>query len=105
MSVVFYFMHGCPACEATWPTWKKAKKMMMHTKEVEARQVGPEKNVSSFPTFVVEDENGLEIKRVEGRQSNPKVLIRELGVKARKSSTRKSKTRRLRPRTTRRRIR
>jgi hypothetical protein len=102
MSVVFYFMHGCPACEATWPTWKKAKKMMMHAKEVEARQVSPDKNVNSFPTFVVEDENGLEIKRVEGRQSDPRMLIRELGVKPRKSKTRKSKTR---PRTTRRRIR
>ncbi len=95
-------MHGCPACEATWPTWKKAKKMMGHTKEVEARQVPPGKNVNSFPTFIVEDENGMEIKRVEGRQSNPKALVKQLGVKSRRSSTRR---RRVRARTTRRQIR
>jgi hypothetical protein len=76
--------------------------MMGHTKEVEARQVLPGKNVSSFPTFVVEDEHGLEVRRVEGRQSSPKMLMKQLGVKPRKSSTRR---RRVRARTTRRQIR
>lgn len=102
MSVVFYFMHGCSACEATWPTWKNAKKMIGRTKEVEAQQVPMGKNVNSFPTFVVEDENGLEIKRVEGRQTDPRMLVASLGVKGKKSKTRR---RRMRPRTTRRRIR
>jgi hypothetical protein len=96
-------MNGCPACEATWPIWKKAKKMMVRTKEVEAQQVPPGKNVNSFPTFVVEDENGMEVKRVEGRQSDPRILIASLGVKPRRSKTRR--VRRSRPRTTRRRIR
>jgi hypothetical protein len=76
--------------------------MIGRTKEVEAQQVPPGKNVNSFPTFVVEDENGLEIKRVEGRQSDPRMLVASLGVKAKKSKTRR---RRMRPRTTRRRIR
>ncbi len=74
MSVVFYFMEGCPACEATWPTWRKVKKSLGSAKEVESRQVPMGKNVNSFPTFVVEDENGLEIRRVEGSQSSPKEL-------------------------------
>lgn len=104
MSVVFYFMDGCPACEATWPTWRKVKKSLGSVKEVEAKQVPMGKNVQSFPTFVVEDENGMEVKRVEGRQGNPVALLADLGVRKRKK-TRKSKTRRLRPRTTRRQIR
>jgi hypothetical protein len=103
MSVVFYFMHGCPACEATWPTWRKVKKSLGNAKEVESKQVPMGKNVQSFPTFVVEDEDGLEVKRVEGRQTSPRALMADLGVK--KKRTRKSKTRRLRPGSTRRKIR
>jgi hypothetical protein len=102
MSVVFYFMNGCPACEATWPTWRKVKKSLGKVKEVEARQVPEGKDVQSFPTFVVEDENGIEIRRLEGRQTSPITLMADLGVKARKSRTRR---RRVRARTTRRKIR
>lgn len=104
MSVVFYFMEGCPACEATWPTWRKVKKSLGKSKEVEAKQVPRGKNIESFPTFVVEDENGLEIKRVEGRQMSPIALMADLGVKRKRSRTR-TRTRRVRPRTTRRKIR
>jgi len=103
MSVVFYFMKGCPACEATWPTWKKAKKSLGKVKEVEARQVPEGKNVQSFPTFVVEDASGMEVKRLEGRQTNPVTLIADLGVKPRKS--RSTRRRRVRARSTRRKIR
>jgi hypothetical protein len=78
--------------------------MMGRTKEVEAQQVPPGKNVNSFPTFIVEDENGLEIKRVEGRQADVKELIESLGVKGKKKGGR-TRRRRSRPRTTRRRIR
>jgi hypothetical protein len=104
MSVVFYFMHGCPACDATWPTWRKVKKSLGNVKEVESKQVPMGKNVQSFPTFVVEDEDGLEVKRVEGRQTSPLALLADLGVK-KKKKTRKSKTRRLRAGSTRRKIR
>ncbi len=104
MSVVFYFMKGCPACEATWPAWKKVKKTMRTpVLEIEAQKVPAGKNVTSFPTFVLEDENGLEVKRVEGRQLNAKALMKELGVKPRNSRT--TRRRRVRARTTRRQIR
>ena len=106
MSVVFYFMDGCPACEATWPTWKKVKKSLGNVKEVEAKQVPMGKNVQSFPTFVVEDANGMEMKRVEGRQISPAALLADLGVPKRKKSRKTRKGgRRSRARTTRRQIR
>lgn len=104
MSVVFYFMDGCPACEATWPTWKKVKKMAKGRggmKEVESKQMMPGTNVQSFPTFVVEDEEGNEVKRIEGRQQNAAVLMRELGIK--KGGSRRTRRRRG-TRSTRRRI-
>jgi hypothetical protein len=106
MSVVFYFMKGCPACEATWPAWEKVKKSLGKTKEVESKQVPPEKNVQSFPTFIVEDENGVEIKRVEGRRTLPAELLHDLGMqKKKKTKSRKGGRRHSRARTTRRRIR
>lgn len=92
MSVVFYFMEGCPACEATWPAWKKAKKSLGKVKEVESKQVPMGKNVNSFPTFVIEDGSGMEIKRVEGRQTTPKELLKALGMK-KKSYTRRRRVR------------
>ena len=106
MSVVFYFMDGCPACEATWPTWRKVKKEAGQTKEIESKQVPMGKNVTSFPTIVIEDENGLEVRRIEGRQTDAKALLSE--IKGKKKGGRKArktrKTRRSR-RTTRRKIR
>lgn len=107
MSVVFYFMNGCPACEATWPTWRKVKKMAMgHLREMESRQIPAGKNVQSFPTFVVEDENGVEVHRVVGSQSDPEALMAQLKLKPKsKKGKGRRKTRRLRAGTTRRNIR
>ena len=103
MSVVFYFMDGCPACHATWPAWRKVKKMATgRMREVEMKQIPPGVDIRSFPTFVVEDENGLEVKKIVGSRKDPAVLMRDLGLK-RKS---RSKTRRfLRPGATRRKVR
>lgn len=73
-------------------------------REVESKQVPQEANVQSFPTFIVEDENGLEVKRIEGRQANPKALMRDLGMKSKKKTLRTRRASR-RARTTRRNIR
>jgi hypothetical protein len=105
MSVVFYFMNGCGACAATWPTWKKVKKMAKGPiREVEAKQVPSEANVRSFPTFVVENEDGQEVDRVEGRQMNARALMKRLGMKAKKTKG-TLRRRSSRARTTRRNIR
>ena len=113
MSVVFYFMEGCPACEATRPTWEEVKKMAVgHLREMESAQIPPNKNVKSFPTFVVEDENGMEVHRVVGSQSDPDALMTELKLKKKEKPAKKGKgrrktrkTRRLRAGATRRKIR
>lgn len=112
MSVVFYFMKGCPACEATRPTWEEVKKMAVgHLREMESKQIPPNKDVKSFPTFVVEDEDGMEVHRVVGSKSDPEALMAELNLKkkpkAKKGKGRRGsrKTRRLRAGTTRRNIR
>ncbi len=105
MSVVFYFMDGCPACEATWPTWRKVKKLAVgRLREMESKQIPPSKEVMSFPTFVIEDEDGNEIERIVGREEDPEVLMSKLKLKPKKGKGRR-KTRRLRPGTTRRKIR
>jgi hypothetical protein len=74
-------------------------------REVESKQMTPGTDVTIFPTFIVEDEDGLEVKRVEGRQTNPKALMRQLGMKSKKMGTTRRSSRRNRPRTTRRNIR
>lgn len=74
------------------------------TREVESAQVPPGVGVDSFPTFIVEDGNGSEVKRIVGRQMDPRALMAELGLPRKsKRSTRRGK--RSLPRTTRRRIR
>jgi hypothetical protein len=107
MSVVFYFMKGCPACEATWPTWRKVKKMAMgNLREMESKQIPSGKNVSSFPTFVIEDDNGLEVHRIVGSQEDAESLMTALKLKPKSKKVKgRRKTRRLRAGTTRRKIR
>ena len=103
MSVVFYFMDGCGACKATWPTWRKVKSMAKgQMKEVESAAMPPTANVDSFPTFVKLNDEGMEVYRVVGRQTNAPALMKELGLARRSRSTRR---RRGRPGTTRRKIR
>lgn len=104
MSVVFYFMDGCGACAATWPTWKKVKKMAVGpVREVESKQLPRGSTVRSFPTFVVENEDGQEVDRVVGRQKNAVALMKRLGMKMKRSKG--TLRRRSNPRTTRRKIR
>lgn len=110
MSVVFYFMKGCPACESTRPTWEKVKKMAVgRLREMESKQIPPNKDVKSFPTFVIEDEDGVEVHRVVGSQSDPEALMTELKLKKKetkgKGRRKTRKSRRSRARTTRRHIR
>lgn len=98
--VIFFFMHGCPHCERTWPAWDKAKgqlRKVAAVEETESKEVSPDDGVSSFPTFIVRMGN-KEVKRVEGARENPKQLIKELGLRAsrRRGSLRRRTNRRRR---------
>lgn len=73
------------------------------TREVESAQVPPGAKVESFPTFVVEDENGTEVKRAVGRRLDARALLSELGL--RRKQMRKTRRGRSLPRSTRRKIR
>jgi thiol-disulfide isomerase/thioredoxin len=80
-AVVYFFMIGCPHCEAMKPAWEDAKKKMKNVdiKEKEARDVGPEDGVQSFPTIVVM-KKGKEVKRLEGKRTTGGEIVKELGL-------------------------
>jgi hypothetical protein len=48
------------------------------------KRIPPGVSVQSFPTFIVEDENGAETNRIVGSQSDAKSLMTQLGLKAKK---------------------
>lgn len=79
--VVFFFMTGCPHCQATWPAWEKAKKKLkkggVDVSETESKEVSPADGVSAFPTFVLKVD-GKEVKRVEGARTDGEALAKEL---------------------------
>ena len=97
--VVFFFMTGCPHCEATWPAWEKAKKTLkkggVKVSETESKEVSPADGVSAFPTFVVKVDD-KEVKRVEGAQTDADKLAKELDVKSGGGRSRRHRTRRAR---------
>ncbi len=82
MTVVYFYMIGCPHCEAMRPAWEDAKKSMKNVEieEVELNDVRPDDKVSAFPTIVVR-ENGKEVKRIEGERKKGGEIMRELGLR------------------------
>lgn len=92
VAVVYFFMVGCPHCEAMRPAWNDAKKQLKHVKveEKEANQVGMDDGVQSFPTIVVL-KNGKEVKRLEGKRDSGKEIVQELGLRRRRGGTHRRK--------------
>lgn len=92
--IIYFYMNGCPHCNATWPAWNVAKEKLQKdgtlVEEKESKEVDPADGVSSFPTFVIY-KNGHEIKRIQGSERSPKKLLSKLG---RRSATRRSTHRR-----------
>ena len=90
-AVVYFYMIGCPHCEAMKPAWEDAKKKMkgVDVKEKEARDVGPEDGVQSFPTIVVM-KKGKEVKRIEGKRSTGGEIIQELKLRGGRSHRRRT---------------
>ena len=91
-AVVYFYMIGCPHCEAMRPAWNDAKKSMkgMEVKEKESREVGSEDGVQSFPTVVVY-KNGKEVKRIEGSREKGIQIVKELGLRSRRGRTYRGK--------------
>lgn len=83
-TVVYFYMIGCPHCEAMRPAWEDAKKKLkkrgMEVKETESKEVGPEDGVSSFPA-VIAYKGGEEAKRIEGSRDSGSQIMSELGLK------------------------
>ena len=92
-TVVYFYMIGCPHCEAMRPAWEDAKKKLkkggVEVKEVESNQVSPTDGVSSFPAVVVRNE-GEEVKRIEGSRDSGSEMIKELGLQ--RGSARRGRT-------------
>ena len=80
-TIVYFYMVGCPHCEAMRPAMDKAKKMLKGVtyEEKESKDVVSSDNVSSFPTVVLK-KKGKEVKRIEGSRPDGGVIIKELGL-------------------------
>lgn len=92
-SVIYFYMIGCPHCEAMRPAWEDAKKKLkkggVEVEEKESKQVNPNDGVSSFPTVVVK-KGGEEVKRIEGSRDTGKEIMGELGLQ--RGGSRRSRT-------------
>lgn len=80
VTVVYFYMIGCPHCEAMRPAWEDAKKSLKNKadiKEVESRDVMMSDGVYSFPTVVLR-RNGKEVKRIEGKRKTGGEIIMAL---------------------------
>lgn len=84
--LTLYFLSGCPACARNEKAWSEASKSVkgrMKTKRVEQSDLPMGKQVVSFPTMMIEDESGNEMKRIEGTRMSGKEILSELGVSSR----------------------
>lgn len=81
-TVVYFYMIGCPHCEAMRPAMDQAKKMMkgVDIEEKESTQVEDADGVSSFPTVILK-KKGKEVKRIEGSRPDGGTIVKELGLK------------------------
>jgi len=81
-TVVYFYMIGCPHCEAMRPAMDQAKKMMkgVDIEEKESAQVEDADGVSSFPTIILK-KKGKEVKRIEGSRPDGGTIVKELGLK------------------------
>lgn len=54
----------------------------MKTKRVESQETPMEAEVVSYPTMKIEDEDGKEEKRIEGRRGSGREILNDLGIKS-----------------------
>jgi len=79
--IIFFFMEGCPHCDATRPAWSNLKTagLPYEFAEVESAAVPPESGITGFPHFQVVRKNG-DVKTSDGRKETAKELADSLGL-------------------------
>ena len=89
--LVFFYMIGCPHCEANKPAWEEAKsKAPAGTKvlEVEADATPEDEGVEGFPTMKLKKADGSETK-TSGEKSSGEEILKDLGMPSKKGSSRR----------------
>lgn len=81
--IVYYFMIGCPHCEANQKAWEEAKQMAkdqgIKTEEIESQDSRCDE--TSFPTIVLKKDGKKTDKRVEGSRKSGGEIMKGLGLK------------------------
>lgn len=80
--VIFFYMDGCPHCEATMPHWESLTKMNYPYAfvKVESSNTPADLGISGFPHFVVHHADGKE-EFAEGSKDSVKQLVSSLHLK------------------------
>jgi thiol-disulfide isomerase/thioredoxin len=91
-AVVYFYMIGCPHCEAMRPAWENAKKQIKNVEisEKESATLSPDDGVQSFPTVILY-KNGKEVKRIEGARKKGRDIVKELGLRSSRGRTYRGK--------------
>ena len=79
--VIFFYMEGCPHCEATKPAWDSLSSLGLPFEfaEIETAAVPPESGIHGFPHFSVKHQTGRS-KVSDGKKSTAKELADSLGI-------------------------
>ncbi len=94
--LVFFYMIGCPHCEATKPAWDNAKKEAPEDTEIleiDAEATPDDEGVSGFPTMRYVDRSGKK-KEISGEKTDKQEILNGLGVSAKGGSRRRRSLRR-----------
>lgn len=80
--IIFFYMEGCPHCDATKPAWNNlvTSGLPFEFAEIETAAVPPESGIHGFPHFSVKHQNGSE-KVTDGKKSTAKELADSLDIK------------------------
>ena len=94
--LVFFYMIGCPHCEATKPAWDKAKREVpseTEILEIDAEATPEDEGVSGFPTMRYVDRSGKK-KEISGEKTDGQEILNELEVSKKGGSRRRRSLRR-----------
>ena len=80
--VIFFYMDGCPHCDATMDPWKKVASQGFPYEfvEVESANVPPETGITGFPHFMVRHPDGSTTES-DGEERDEKELEKKLKLR------------------------